>query len=186
MMLFWQHGYEGASLSMLTSRMGINATSLYAAFGSKFDLFRESMELYAKGDAINARATEDTGTIRDAIAARLRATVKRIRKRGCPPGCMSILGDLNCAPENASVSLLLRRYRESVYEYLKQTLRRGVGAGELRSDTDIDRLAGYLMTVISGLSLRARDGATKSELEASVEHALIALDSFITARDRND
>src|SRR5438552_19063433 len=32
---FWDKGYEGASLSDLTSAMGMDAPSLYAAFGSK-------------------------------------------------------------------------------------------------------------------------------------------------------
>jgi hypothetical protein len=35
MELFWRKGYSGASLSDLTAAMGINAPSLYAAFGSK-------------------------------------------------------------------------------------------------------------------------------------------------------
>ncbi|MGV0800422.1 helix-turn-helix domain-containing protein, partial [Mycolicibacterium elephantis] len=40
MEVFWQHGYEGASMSDLTASMGINSPSLYAAFGSKEQLFR--------------------------------------------------------------------------------------------------------------------------------------------------
>jgi AcrR family transcriptional regulator len=42
MTVFWKKGYEGASLSDLTTAMGINAPSLYAAFGSKEGLFRAS------------------------------------------------------------------------------------------------------------------------------------------------
>ncbi len=33
--IFWRRGYEPASISELCSAMGINAPSLYAAFGNK-------------------------------------------------------------------------------------------------------------------------------------------------------
>lgn len=46
MEVFWSKGYEAASLSELTEAMGINSPSLYGAFGSKEDLFREAVELY--------------------------------------------------------------------------------------------------------------------------------------------
>jgi len=46
MTVFWRHGYEGASMSDLTSAMGINSPSLYACFGSKEGLFRAVLERY--------------------------------------------------------------------------------------------------------------------------------------------
>ena len=48
MLLFWERGYEATSISDLTAAMGINSPSLYAAFGSKEALFRESIELYGR------------------------------------------------------------------------------------------------------------------------------------------
>eukprot|EP01133_Synstelium_polycarpum_P021333 gene21333-25623_t len=46
MRVFWQKGYDSASMSDLTEAMQINAPSLYAAFGSKAGLFRAAVELY--------------------------------------------------------------------------------------------------------------------------------------------
>lgn len=40
MEVFWRHGYDGASLAMPTRAMGIEAPSLYAAFGSKEGLLK--------------------------------------------------------------------------------------------------------------------------------------------------
>src|SRR5437899_12052969 len=57
--VFWQMGYEGASLLDLTRAMGINRPSLYAAFGNKQALFRKAMDRYQQGPA---------GFVREAIA----------------------------------------------------------------------------------------------------------------------
>jgi len=35
MEVFWQKGYVGASLTDLTTRMGINKPSMYSSFGNK-------------------------------------------------------------------------------------------------------------------------------------------------------
>ena len=51
MRVFWQHGYDGASLTELTEAMGISRPSLYAAFGDKAELFRETLTCYSSGPA---------------------------------------------------------------------------------------------------------------------------------------
>ena len=48
MTVFWTKGYEGASLSELTKAMGINAPSLYAAFGNKEGLLRAALDRYGQ------------------------------------------------------------------------------------------------------------------------------------------
>src|SRR5947209_18177656 len=51
LLLFWRRGYEGTSLAALTSAMGINVPSLYAAFGNKEALFRKVLERYLQRPA---------------------------------------------------------------------------------------------------------------------------------------
>ena len=60
MHVFWEHGYEAASISELTSAMGITPPSLYTAFGDKEHLFLEAIERYATGPGgFGQRALEE-------------------------------------------------------------------------------------------------------------------------------
>ncbi|MCM0022138.1 MAG: TetR/AcrR family transcriptional regulator, partial [Tagaea sp.] len=47
--VFRRHGYEGASLELLTDAMGINRPSLYGAFGDKAALFDKAVSRYVEG-----------------------------------------------------------------------------------------------------------------------------------------
>ena len=47
--VFWERGYEAASIADLTAAMGITTPSLYTAFGDKEKLFLEAIERYALG-----------------------------------------------------------------------------------------------------------------------------------------
>jgi AcrR family transcriptional regulator len=46
MRLFWIKGYEATSVADLTEVMGVGTTSLYAAFGSKDELYAEALQHY--------------------------------------------------------------------------------------------------------------------------------------------
>ncbi len=51
MHVFWEKGYDGASMKDLTQSMGINSPSLYSVFGDKRDLYLETIECYVSNDA---------------------------------------------------------------------------------------------------------------------------------------
>ena len=46
--VFWEHGYEAASLSQLLKQMGIGKKSLYDTFGDKRQLYLRAMDRYSE------------------------------------------------------------------------------------------------------------------------------------------
>ena len=45
-LVFWDRGYEGTSVDDLTQAMEITTQSLYAAFGSKSELYKRALNWY--------------------------------------------------------------------------------------------------------------------------------------------
>src|SRR5271169_3600422 len=102
--LFWERGYEGTSLSDLTAAMGIASASLYAAFGSKEELFREALMLY--GMTVGAppgQALREHPDTRDAFEAMLRAAADAMTIPDAPRGCLLVLAAPTGAIENSRV-----------------------------------------------------------------------------------
>jgi AcrR family transcriptional regulator len=177
MEVFWAHGYEGASLADLTQAMGINAPSLYAAFGCKEALFREAVDLYvATEGSETARALTEQPTARLAIDAMLRRNSVAFARPASPGGCLVVLGDRNCTPEHATVRDYLTQRRQDNLAAIEQRLSRGIAEGDLPPGADVKAMAGFYITVLQGLSLQARDGASVAAMGRTVDCAMAAWD----------
>ncbi|WP_026872161.1 TetR/AcrR family transcriptional regulator [Inquilinus limosus] len=180
MVLFWQRGYEGVSMADLTAAIGVAAPSLYAAFGSKEALFREAIELYrATEGSATRRALECERTARGAIEAMLRDNADAFTDPALPQGCFVILGAVNMAPEHAELGSHLLEYRRDTGRRILQRLQQGAADGELPAGIDLEPLANFYSTVLSGLSIQARDGASRAELHAAIDVAMAAWDAMV-------
>lgn len=183
MEVFWEHGYEGASMAELTRAMGINSPSLYATFGGKERLFKSAVELYGNEvGAITFQALDGKPTAREAVAAMLLDNVVAFTEPGHPRGCMIVLAANNCTPQNESVRQYLAGLRSRVLAAIKHRLDAGVVAGELPAGTDTSALAMFYATVHSGLSIQARDGHSRKRLRGAAEAAMAAWDTLVPRR----
>ncbi|MEI9431434.1 TetR/AcrR family transcriptional regulator [Mesorhizobium sp. Cs1299R1N3] len=173
--VFWAKGYEGASISDLAAAMGINSPSLYAAYGSKEALFLEATDLYSRVEGADIwTALEEAPTARLAIERFLRRTAKAYSQTGRPQGCLIALGALHEDSSRGAICTDLRRRRAENLTALKKRLERGVAEGELPAGFDCRAAATFFATVQHGMSIQARDGASRAALLATVAGAMAA------------
>ncbi|MEX1078864.1 MAG: TetR/AcrR family transcriptional regulator [Homoserinimonas sp.] len=176
--LFWQYGYEGVAISDLTTELGIGSTSLYAAFGSKRALFDECLALYDVESAPIVRGLVAPISTRAAVEMLLRDSASAYTSDESTAGCLLDFAASCCAPENDDVRRAVEKLRKADRTAVRARLQRGVDEGDLVSCVEVDALASYLMTVLRGMSVEARDGATRMQLERTVDLALAAWDAL--------
>lgn len=185
MEVFWRDGYEGASMAELTQAMGINAPSLYAAFGSKEDLFLEAMRLYVQlenGDSWNLLSAASSA--REGIRQLLECAARALTRPRLPQGCMLILGDTNSSMQSGKVHRYLCDWRRDAQATFEERIRRGIAEGDVPPNADAKAMAAFYMTVMQGMSLRARDGASREALMQVVASAVAAWDVLAAPADK--
>jgi AcrR family transcriptional regulator len=179
MELFWLQGYESTSINDLTSAMGITAPSLYAAFGDKESLYLESVERYKSDLGNSGRILAGEATARAAIERLLEASaIELTNTRNHPPGCMVVASAINGSPESAHLQAALRGCRVEAEARITAKIKRGVRNGELPPRTNAAVLGKFYMTVMQGMTIQARDGATQEELLAVARAAMLQWPKF--------
>lgn len=185
--LFWASGYEGVTLSDLQEAMGgITAPSFYAAFGSKEQLFRETVELFQKTEGVAPlRGLTESATARESIEAMLLAAADSCTQPGKPRGCLLVLAAINCAQSNLGVQDYLRDLRAQRQKVIQRRLARGIAEGDLPATANVAALASFYGTLVDGIALQARDGATRKALRETVRSAMAAWDAIVGATKRD-
>lgn len=164
MVTFWEHGYEGTSMSMLTAATGLGKGSLYGTFGPKEQLFRQCLTRY--GDLYRAAyesALEDTDPVQ-AVRGFFETMVDRMIDPQLPGGCL-IAQSAAFATEldptgRAVVEEMLRQQRASVRTVLER-------AG-MPVDSAI-ALAEYVVAVRQALAVLDRAGRSEHDLRQVVD-----------------
>lgn len=178
MTVFWERGYEGASMATLVDALGLASARIYAAFGNKEALFREAVALYEAGEGGFAdRAMREEKSAKQAIARLLNDAVLTYTKRGRPHGCLVVSAASSCAPENEAVADWLAEHRRQRTQSIIERLYAAVQSGELRPDTDIAALGDLYGALLHGISVQARDGVSRARLQAMIAPAMLALDA---------
>lgn len=172
MLVFWEHGYEGASTAALTTAMRISTTSMYAAFGNKQELFRKALKRYTEGpSAYLARALEEPTALGVATAI-LAGTVRTTTRPAHPHGCLGVQGALSTSDSGQEVRALLVDWRTDGYSRIRERFQRAVDDGDLPPRTDPGLLARYVTTVGYGIAVQAASGVGREELQELADAAL--------------
>lgn len=171
LVLFWKRGYEATSMAALTAATGVGAPSLYAAFGSKRELFDEVVQEYGRTHhAFMARALLEEPTFKAGLHRMLREAAEAYTRPGLPRGCLVISAAVNCSTPEVQQALSAQRTGD--LDALERLIQAAVDNGELKPGTDARTLAVFISVTLQGMAAQARDGTERSELEAVATLAL--------------
>jgi AcrR family transcriptional regulator len=180
MEVFWRRGYEGASITDLTTAMGINSPSLYAAFGCKEALFREAVAYYNETEGVGAaNALRDLPTAKEAIGGFLRQNVIAYTDADKPSGCMIVLTATTYTEQSQAVHAHLAEWRIATEHDFRERIERGIAEGDVPATADAATIAAFYSAVNQGMAIQARDGADRSKLSAVAESAISAWDGLV-------
>jgi AcrR family transcriptional regulator len=164
MRLFRRYGYEGVSIADLTSAIGIAPPSLYAAFGSKAGLYRETLDRYSvlpgALDGVNGAKT-----LKDAVAGLLEGAIRAVITE--ERGCMISTGLIEGAAEHEELARELAVRRRDLRDGMANALSRWL------DQPLAEQTASYLLAVQQGISVQARDGVSVDELRNIAEQAVV-------------
>jgi len=174
---FWRNGYSGTSLADLTGAMGINKPSLYAAFGNKESLFRQSLAHYSETCG-GPHATELEAydkALKDRVRSFLESVALMLCDEHLPGGCLiaeaTNEAGSDCLPD-ASADFI-KQLNQATRTQLSALLKPDENAGQLPMGHTAESIALYLLTVQFGLSGLARTGGKLNELLGVIDTAAL-------------
>jgi AcrR family transcriptional regulator len=171
--VFWQRGYEGASMAELTAEMGLTKPSLYGAFGNKEALFKKALDLYEREKMAFMRTALDAETSRG-VADRLLHGALAMQSSTCDPkGCLGVISTVACSQEAESIREDVIARQAGSKKALIDRFERAKQEGDLPEAIDPAGLARYLTAVMQGLTVQAGTGATCADLKNVVDTALM-------------
>ncbi|MEO1144858.1 MAG: TetR/AcrR family transcriptional regulator [Cyanobacteria bacterium J06638_22] len=176
MNVFWEHGYEAASLSELLKTMGIGKKSLYDTFGNKQSLFLKSLEHYAQ---TNLRDTRDRLSAEGSPLGNLKQVLKNWQEIHSQPGSRGCMLGTNIADfntEDGAIAQIMRAYLQQVEDAFAATLNRAQAAGEISPGANPRNLARLLVCMTQGLALVGRVMDNGTTLEGAVDAAIALLE----------
>src|ERR1700730_267042 len=152
--------------------MGLNPSSIYAAFGDKHALFSLAVNRYMDGRAQYATKALEEPTLEKVIRALFDNTVAFLTTPGHPPSCMTLAGAMGCSVDAAPARDLMTEVRRQNEAAIRERLIEARQSGELSKDINVDDYTRYLSSILAGLSVQAANGSTKAELKRTSQMAL--------------
>ncbi|WP_137154853.1 TetR/AcrR family transcriptional regulator [Rhizobium sp. FKL33] len=164
--LFHARGYDAVGVAELTSALGINPPSFYAAFGSKADLFSLALDRYAIHSAV---PLDDLLSPEQPVAAGLaRVLEEAARRYAADPataGCL-VLESVGCHDETARAAAQV--FHRAALERLRAFIAN-------RHPDKAEQVTDFIGAVMAGLSARARDGLELDRLLAAARLGAAAI-----------
>ena len=164
--LFHAKGYDALSVVDITTALGINPPSFYAAYGSKAGLYARILDHYAETGAIPLqRILRPDRPLAESLAELLVEAAKAYAGNPATSGCLVLEGTRSNDPDARAAACVFHvAAQEAIRDFIAK-----------RNPRDADRLADVVSTTMAGMSASARHGQSLDRLLATARIAATAL-----------
>ena len=168
--LFHARGYDAVSVADLTEALGINPPSFYAAFGNKAGLYSRVLDRWTSTGAIPwGEVLRPDRPVAECLAAMLEEAARRYAADPAAAGCLVIEGTRCNTPEAREAARALSAAAEDKIRHFVAATHPEVA----------ERLADYVVTVMTGLSTMAREGHGLDRLLATARLASLPFEQVL-------
>jgi TetR/AcrR family transcriptional regulator, transcriptional repressor for nem operon len=175
--VFWDHGYRGTSMDMLTARLGVEKPSIYASFGSKHKLYLSALGHYREWLIGSVRHIVSAApSARAGVDQAVRMMMLR-RSSKSRKGCFATNATLEVADHDPLVRQEVRETFAELVEVFSHALKLAQSAGHVRTDCAPEILAQLLVNAIGGARIMEKTKASNSATEAVVALIIGILDA---------
>jgi TetR/AcrR family transcriptional repressor of nem operon len=165
--VFWEKGYDAASISDLTAAMGINRFSLYDTFGDKHDLYLKALDSY--NDCVVepfVKKINEICTIDD-LDAHFSMIIDFQHSNKSGACCMMHKAAVTQSAVDDETKQRVECVRNRIHSAFCSALERIKDAGELRPDVNISDAAWILKISQAGLAGHANSPIPANQAKAA-------------------
>ena len=166
MHIFWEKGFESASMADLIEGTGVNRGSLYNAFGGKHQLFVQALTKY---DQENRKAVlgelEALDNPREAISALFDAIVEETLTDRQRKGCFLINTALEITRHQDDVTEIVTKGLRATEAFFRRSIEVGQARGDIPKTVDPEATSKALMALLVAIRVLGRGIFSESELK---------------------
>ncbi len=175
--VFWDRGYEAASIQDLVDQMGINRGSLYDTFGDKHRLFLEALDRYE--EVFHAEILEmltQAGSPRKAIERVFDSVTRQCACDSGRRGCLLTNTAVELSGHDSDSADRVRANFTRLESAFHRACRESMEKGEIGARHDPRALARFLTSSLQGLRVMSKARPSRAHLRDIARVALSVLD----------
>jgi TetR/AcrR family transcriptional repressor of nem operon len=174
MSVFWKKGFARTSTEDLVARMGIGKQSLYDTFGDKRRLFLESLRTYNTEGVAALVKRVSAGASRIAAIEGILVELANEQPSKRALGCMGVnsICELGDDEDVRAVTTMAAAFQETALTSILEDAKK---QGEVSDAVDARAAARFLATILSGMRVQAKGGASVEALRDAAAFAVRSL-----------
>ena len=156
MQVFWEKGFEPASISDLLEGTGLNRGSLYNAFGGKQQLFVKALLKYDRDRQAMLAKLEALDNPKKAIATFFDTTVAKTAADQDHKGCFLFNTALEISTHDEEVSEIVTNGVREIEAFFRRSIEVGQARGDMPKGLDPEATAKALLALIVAIRVLGR------------------------------